>query len=291
MNAPDRWVDGIARGLIRCAARRAPLALSDRLSEEWLADLAARGGSLPRLRLALGCCWATAVIAREVGAPLRAAASAAGDKTTVVYAAPGRPFLSQRTVVSLLIISLHGLVIYGLATGMTRTVLQALPGRIDVVFLPKPAPPIQPPPRLDPTLAQFRAEISPPPVRIIEEPPVATRDPVGLPTSLEPSAALSKPVSRVVGGPGAGFPDADDFYPAMARSLGEKGVATVGVCVDGMGRLTGSPTIEQSSGSTRLDEGAVRLARAGSGHYRPTTEDGNPVSACYAFRVRFKLRD
>jgi TonB family protein len=97
-------------------------------------------------------------------------------------------------------------------------------------------------------------------------------------------------VNRVLGGPGAGFPNTDDFYPEASRRLGEKGITTVGVCVDGAGRLVGKPTVEQSSGSVRLDEGAVRLAKAGSGHYRATTEDGHPVSACYPLRVRFQLR-
>jgi hypothetical protein len=49
--------------------------------------------------------------------------------------------------------------------------------------------------------------------------------------------------------------------------------------------------IAQSSASARLDEGALKLARAGSGHYRATTEGGRAVSACYAFRIRFEFRD
>ncbi|TLY91210.1 MAG: energy transducer TonB, partial [Gammaproteobacteria bacterium] len=47
----------------------------------------------------------------------------------------------------------------------------------------------------------------------------------------------------------------------------------------------------RSSGSARLDDGALKLAHAGSGHYRPTTEDGRPVDSCYVFRIRFELRD
>jgi len=63
------------------------------------------------------------------------------------------------------------------------------------------------------------------------------------------------------------------------------------VCVDAEGRLTTQPTIARSSGSVRLDDGALKLAHAGSGHYRPTTEDGRPVDSCYVFRIRFELRD
>lgn len=55
----------VAARLIRQAARGAPVALAERLEEEWLADLAAQPSAFARLRFALGCCWATHVIARE----------------------------------------------------------------------------------------------------------------------------------------------------------------------------------------------------------------------------------
>jgi TonB family protein len=92
-----------------------------------------------------------------------------------------------------------------------------------------------------------------------------------------------------VGGPGKGFPATADYYPDASRRLGEQGAAAVQVCVDPRGQLTSEPTIIQSSGSTRLDGSARALARAGSGHYRPTTEDGRAVSACFPFRIRFEL--
>ena len=69
------WVDGVVRSLIQRAAHRAPPALSQRLEEEWLADLTARRGVIPRLRFALGCSWATRVIAHELGVSSGAAAT------------------------------------------------------------------------------------------------------------------------------------------------------------------------------------------------------------------------
>jgi TonB family protein len=97
--------------------------------------------------------------------------------------------------------------------------------------------------------------------------------------------------AHVQGGPGGGFPNADDYYPSLSRFKAEQGAAIVSVCVDPMGRLTAEPTTFESTGSARLDEGALRLARAGSGYYRPTTEDGKPVISCYPFRVRFQLKN
>jgi TonB family protein len=106
-----------------------------------------------------------------------------------------------------------------------------------------------------------------------------------------PPATPPHDVNRVQGGPGKGFPATDDFYPSAAKRMEEQGTTTVRVCVDPSGRLTSDPAAVQTSGSARLDQGAIQLAKAGSGHYRATTEDGRPVNSCYSFRVRFELRN
>jgi TonB family protein len=97
-------------------------------------------------------------------------------------------------------------------------------------------------------------------------------------------------VQRLAGGPGAGFPETAEFYPPHSILFGEQGISTVQVCVDSRGRLTSAPATVNGSGSARLDEAALKLARAGSGHYRAATEDGQPVNSCYAFGVRFQLK-
>jgi protein TonB len=263
------------------------------LEEEWLADLGARAGSVSRLRFALGCCWATAVIARELGTGVRAAA-ATGNKTAVAYADPRPPFVSRRSIVVLLIVALHVLVIYGLAAGIVSKAFRPPTPPMDVVPVSKSAPPVEQPPPLNPKLWSF--QLNPPPPL---GPPVPPEETTAIqdPSAFTPPGGdytvppLAKPLSRVLGGPGAGFPRTDDFYPEASRRLEEKGVATLNVCVDRTGRLTARPLIAGSSGSVRLDEGALRLASAGSGHYRPTTENGGPVDACYPLRVRFVLKD
>jgi len=99
-----------------------------------------------------------------------------------------------------------------------------------------------------------------------------------------------KTVVRESGKPGEGFPQSEDYYPAAAQRLAESGRVVVLACVGVDGELTAEPTIATSSGSTRLDEGALRLARAGSGHYRPATENGKPVKSCFVFAVVFALK-
>jgi periplasmic protein TonB len=110
------------------------------------------------------------------------------------------------------------------------------------------------------------------------------------PDSAPPTPEAPSPVQRVAGGPGAGFPDTADFYPSLSIRLEEQGTSVVRVCVDSRGKLSSDPSTVRSSGSARLDEGALRLARAASGHYRPATEDGQPVSSCYPLGIRFQLK-
>jgi protein TonB len=282
------WVEGAILSLIRRAARRAPPPLSVRLEEEWLADLAARRGTSARLRFALGCCWATRVIALELATPLHAAAGSSGGKTAALFAGTGPSFFTRRTTIFVLVGALHTLVILGLASGITREVLQASPP-MQVVAVPAATPRDETPlPISGPTFVVVRPDAPLPPwtgdvprgaitVPIAEGPPTVP--------------ATSRQVVRVAGGPGPGFPNTEDYYPEISRRLGEKGLATVSVCVDGAGRLTAAPVVAQSSGSARLDAGAVRLAKAASGHYRPPTEDGRPVSGCYAFVIRFALKE
>lgn len=91
--------------------------------------------------------------------------------------------------------------------------------------------------------------------------------------------------------PGNDFPLAQTFYPAEAKRLGERGSVNVHVCIDPKGRLTEAPTVDHSSGSTRLDEAAIKLAEAGSGYYEPAIINGRAAESCTEFRVGFEIND
>jgi TonB family protein len=90
--------------------------------------------------------------------------------------------------------------------------------------------------------------------------------------------------------PTADFPSLDSYYPPAAVRAGQQGTATMHICVDIHGQLTEPPTIAESSGNDVLDAGAMNLANAGNGHYRPATQNGSPVSGCGGFRIAFKMR-
>lgn len=284
------WLESFALHLIHHGARSAPPSLSERLEEEWLADLAARSGPLSRLRFALGCCWASRVIAHELAA-VRTAASAAGPKSVTLYAQADPSLLSPRAALFVVIVCLHAILIYALAAGLARRVIDELAPDISVVAT-RPDTARQPPPPLPLPQRNFR----PPRIESVE--PLIPIDTLPETGGIEVARAEpperptpQRAMTRIIGGPGAGFPNTEDYYPAASRRIGEKGVVTVRVCVDSTGRLSADPTIAQSSGSARLDEGALKLARAGTGHYRATTEDGRAVSSCYPYRIRFELRN
>ena len=296
MKARDARED-IAQGLIRYAARKAPPSLSERLQEEWSADLGARPGAWARVRFALGCCWAARVLQYEAGAAAAASTSAAcatsGNKVVIASGHHDAAFFSRRTLIFVLIIALHAALIYGFANGLAHTMAVALTSPLDTIVIEnvrhhdEPPPPPAPkfvPPHVDVPAPDLSLEVPVDPDRTTLIP--ATDGP-----PQPPKVAPTKMIDRVVGGPGKGFPNTDDYYPMASRRLGETGVATVHACVDSKGVLSGAPTIVQSSGSARIDQGALKLAQAGSGRYRPTTEDGAPVSSCYAFRVRFTMHD
>jgi TonB family protein len=189
---------------------------------------------------------------------------------------------------------LHVAAIYGFASGFVTQVFTAvLPHPIKGVVLDPPAVPIQPLTPLRLVLPTFVTVVPLPQLPNLDlPPPLITGGEVSIvvPASTAVPQSERTEVTRVAGGPGSGFPNTRDYYPAGSIRAEEAGVAAVRVCVDRNGRLTSDPVIFESSGYRRLDGGALALARAGSGHYRSTLENGTPVTDCYPFRIRFELQ-
>jgi TonB family protein len=293
----NNFVAGYARSLVQHAARRAPASLAERLEEEWLADFEERKSALARLRFGVGCAWATRVIAHEYLEPKVATASANGATVaTTHYRGPDYSFLSRRTVAVFGIIGLHALIIYGFATGLVHNVIVKIVPPVTVVQ-PTPRkieqpPPLDPNPTFQKPIPLFPRDSDVPKFDVENDAPQDVA--VVEPTRTSPTAAIVPPphvVNRVGGGPGRAFPNSSDFYPPPEIRGRVEGTVGVNVCTDERGRLTAAPTIVKSSGSAGLDQGALRLAKAGSGRYRPTVEDGRPVNSCYSFQVTFNLRD
>ncbi|MEA3173133.1 MAG: periplasmic protein TonB [Gammaproteobacteria bacterium] len=284
----------LADWLIRRAARGTPAALAERLEEEWQADLMTRSSSLSRLRFGLGCCWATLWIAREHGLATATAAATATGNIAILREEPS--LLSGRSTSLLLVILLHAVVFYALFVSLGSKFIKSIapPPLVPTFEQPHPRDPVvlpTPQTTMPPTDWKVaKPEVSIPSSPTDDVPLVEPRmdGPTSPPASKGNTAA--NVVNRVQGGPGSGFPNPDDFYPSTPRILGQQGNVIVQVCVDPNGRLTSNPVTLQSSSNPRLDAAALVLAKAGSGHYRATTEDGHAISSCYPFRVVFTLK-
>lgn len=291
----SRTIESLATLLVRRAARSAPSSLAARLEEEWLADIQERTSSTARLRFAVGCCWASVAIGLEHRPfPVPAASTPQGHASMLVE--PPR-FFSSRALTFGLVVSLHAAIFCGLIMARTEYFKPAEPPAIEprVIDQPPPAPIKPEPPRFNHYIDQPTS----PPVLPPVEP---TRDRIAPIISVDPNSVISQPPGslaslppreavRVQGGVGPGFPHPDDFYPDSSRRMEEQGATVLRVCVDAGGRLNAEPATSETSGSGRLDAAAIKLAKAGSGHYRPTTEDGRPVPSCYPLKIRFQLRN
>jgi hypothetical protein len=126
---------GVAPWLIHHAARRAPDSLSSRLEEEWLADLESRSSALSRLRLALGCCWATVVIVNEhSGIQVPVASPVVAARRHITLADRNFGYFSLRSGTLFLILGLQAALFCGLTTMLPHThgltiEVTVLPGR------------------------------------------------------------------------------------------------------------------------------------------------------------------
>ncbi len=292
MNTRDNPCDRMVLALVARAARSAPAPLRERLAEEWLSDLHAQSGSLARLRFALGCCWAQQVIAHDAlafGSAAQGATLAQGPVIAMPSAGPSLP--TRRSLVLLLIVGLHLAVVFAFIYSVSDIRPPKPVKPIEGTIFTDPVPP-QPRPDVGRNYRPDAGKVPSLPndlgvVRIgefVPDPGPIDPPPAG---NLQPQHV----VARTAGGPGKGFPATADYYPASAIRFGETGVAVVQVCTDSRGRLTSEPLVATTSGSARLDGGALALAKAGSGHYRSSTEEGTPVAGCFAIRVRFALND
>jgi TonB family protein len=74
--------------------------------------------------------------------------------------------------------------------------------------------------------------------------------------------------------------------PAAPASAG---ATELRVCADDTGHVAQAPTVVRSSGDASLDAAAVRIARAGSGNYRPAASvGGKPASGCATLSIHFE---
>jgi periplasmic protein TonB len=200
-------------------------------------------------------------------------------------------FFTRRGLVVGAILLLHVFIAWALATGLAHKAIEALAPPIQTVIEQETKQEAPPPPPPPPTFERPPVEI--PPTDTIVELPVQQAATTAITNTTTQHVAAPPPKAagvKVSGRPGKGFPNTEDFYPAASKRLNEEGATVVRVCVGPNGKITETPTVQTSSGSARLDEGAINLAKAGSGKYQAATEDGKAITDCFAFRIVFKMQ-
>ena len=209
---------------------------------------------------------------------------------------PDSNFFTRRTIVLFGIIGLHIFIAWALATGLANRALELVAPPIQTEVVEEVQKKDEPPPPPPPQMERPPVEIPPPDVAIevpVETQSTAIQDVTDKPVPKAPPPPPPPPPKKniVAAKPGKGFPTAEEYYPPASKRLGEEGSANVHVCVGPNGKLTEDPSLAQTSGSARLDEGALKLAKAASGHYQPGTEDGQPIASCTVFKIKFELRN
>lgn len=197
---------------------------------------------------------------------------------------------TRRVVAVGLLILFHIALIWGLKSGFAMKMVQTLAPPIvaDIIneVQEDEAPPPPPPPKME----LPPVEVPPPVVDITlpTEAPVNTISnvtdrpppPAPPPVAAAPPAP-PPPVLRL--NPRANQPNLDDYYPPTSQRLGEEGAARINICVGTNGRVT-TATLDGTSGFSRLDEAAVKVAR--QYRFNPVAEE-----VCNILPVRFKLRN
>ena len=195
----------------------------------------------------------------------------------------------HRVTVLAVIIGFHVLMGVGLVTGLAQKAVELIapPIQTDLIeeIQQEDRPPPPPPPQME------RPPVQVPPPDVVIDIPIqqATNTISNVTDKPAPRVVAPPPPKVVVSAKIRRMPSSEDYYPAASKRAEEQGAVVVRACVDERGRLIGDPTVVTSSGYSRLDAGAVRLAKAG--RYQAGTSDGQAQSeSCVSFRVKFEIK-
>jgi len=205
-------------------------------------------------------------------------------------------FLSRRGLVFLAIIGIHVLLVWGLNSGLSRSVVQFIAGPMETTFIeelqeeeeaPPPPPPPEieaPPPFVPPPEIAINLPADAPATTAIQQvttqrpppaappPAPAARAPVVVPPKQDPRRGITQPE-----------------YPPASRRAGEAGTVQLRIYVLENGRVR-EAQVAVSSGFPRLDEAAVREATR-AWRFVPGTQDGKPAAMWHEIKVTFRLTD
>ncbi len=194
----------------------------------------------------------------------------------------------SRAISVALVIFLHLLAIYGLATGLAQNLYrktlgefkaEVIPPKEEKVKLPPPPPPelVKPPPPFVP----------PPDILIQQEAPTNTITAQSKVAPPPPKPVAAAPITQPVLEEGGAGKCESSYYPAVAIRLNQTGTSTVAVHIAADGSVE-SVNLVSSSGHDSLDEAAIRCIQS-TWRYRPATMNGRPVATMKEYAIKWVL--
>src|SRR5688572_2039824 len=198
-------------------------------------------------------------------------------------------FFTRRGVVVVAIIGLHLLVLYALASGLARKMVEVIAPNIEADIVEEVKNDEEPPPPPPPEMERPPVEVPPPEVSI--DLPMETTTTAIQDVTDKPPPPAPPPPPRVAGSPAKmkSAVDPDQFYPPGAKRREEQGSPVVQACVGANGRLVREPVITETSGFPELDGAAVKVAKAN--RYTPAMEGGTALpESCVKFKVKFVIK-
>jgi periplasmic protein TonB len=198
-------------------------------------------------------------------------------------------FLTRRGVVVVVIIGLHVLAFWALATGLAQKVIQMVAPNIEADIVEEQVENEEPPPPPPPELERPPVEVPPPEVAI--DLPMETNTTAIQDVTDKPPPPAPPPPPRVAGTSAKmkSAADPDRFYPPGAKRREEQGSPVVQACVGPNGRLLREPVVTETSGYPELDVAAIQVAK--NSRYTAATEGGAAVDeSCVKFKVKFVIK-
>jgi protein TonB len=198
-------------------------------------------------------------------------------------------FFTRRGIVVVAIIGIHVLVMYALATGLARKIVEVVAPNIEADIVEEVKNDEEPPPPPPPEMERPPVEVPPPEVSI--DLPMETTTTAIQDVTDKPPPPAPPPPPRVAGSPAKmkSAVDPDQFYPPGAKRREEQGSPVVQACVGPNGRLVREPVITETSGFPELDGAAVKVAKAN--RYTPAMEGGTALpESCVRFKVKFVIK-
>ena len=192
-----------------------------------------------------------------------------------------------------LVILIHGLAIYGLATGLAQNLYRKTVQEFKAEVIPPKPETVKPPPPPPPELQKPPPPFVPPPDIVIENAPAQTNT-----ITVQSKVATPPPPPKQVAPAGISAPVslksshncADRFYPPIAVRLNQEGTVRVRVTVSADGQVTDAKVVG-SSGHDSLDEASVKCVMSGVwGGYHPAMQNGQPIAAQTDVNIVWRLQ-